>query len=159
MLSACRDVSVQLLSVEWASSRVGPSICPSQICCTHILGLQVAVAVGLEGDQLGKKVLGLLVSVSVVSASGTSRVAGAIGVTGTFFSFIPQTSDEVTVGPSVVVSLLFSCTAAKTVKLMLLRVLYLPLWSSEFSWEFLLHCFQASLLNECQEIPQVKSQC
>ena len=47
-------------------------ICPSEMHCTQVLGQQVAVAVGLGGDPLGKKVLGLLVSVSVVSTSGLS---------------------------------------------------------------------------------------
>ena len=75
----------------------------------------MAVAVGLEGDPLGRKVLGLLVSVSVVSASGTTGVVGAtdIDVTGTSFSFLPQTSDEVSIGPSVGVPLFLSFTAAK----------------------------------------------
>ena len=43
-------------------------------------GLQVAVTVGLEGDPLGRKVLGLLVSASVVSASVTIWVAEVTGI-------------------------------------------------------------------------------
>ena len=46
--------------------------------CTHVLGLQVAVAVGLEGDPLGRKDLGLLVS--IVSASGPTEVVSTTGV-------------------------------------------------------------------------------
>ena len=70
---------------------------------------------GLEGDQLGRKVLGLLVSVSIVSASVTIGVVGATGVdvTGTSFSFLPETSGEVSIGPSVVVPLFLSFTVAK----------------------------------------------
>ena len=75
----------------------------------------MAVAVGLEGDPLGRKVLGLIVSVSVVPASGTTGVVGAteVDVTGTSFSFLPQTSDEVSIGPSALVPLLLSFTVAK----------------------------------------------
>ena len=76
-------------------------ICPSEMCCTQVLGRQVAVAVGLEGDPLGKKVLGLLVSVSVASASGISGVIGILEGIATSFSFL---SAEVTVGSSAVVS-------------------------------------------------------
>ena len=51
--------SDELLSAE----PEGSFICSSEIHCTHIHGLQVAVAVGLEGDPLGRKVLGLPVPV------------------------------------------------------------------------------------------------
>ena len=73
------------------------------------------VAVGLGGDPLGKKVLGLWVSVSVVSASGTTGVASTteIDVAGTSFSFLSQTSDIIPTGPYVVLLLFLSFTVAK----------------------------------------------
>ena len=113
VLSGNTDVSVRPLSVEWISSGAGPFICPSEIHCTHVLSLQVAVVVGLEGDPLGRKVLGLLVS--VVSASGTTGVVVTteVNVTGTSFSFLPQTSDDIPIGPSVVLPLFLSFTVAK----------------------------------------------
>ena len=56
----------------------GPFVRPSKTCCTHVHGLQVAVAVGLEGDALGRNVLGLPASVSaivvVVEVVGTVEV-------------------------------------------------------------------------------------
>ena len=57
------------LSTESSSSLDYSSICPSDIHCTHIQGLQVAVAVGLGGDPLGRKVLADGVSGSVGSIS------------------------------------------------------------------------------------------
>ena len=45
------------LSTELSSSPECSSICPSDTCCTYVRGLQVAVAVGLGGDPLGRKVL------------------------------------------------------------------------------------------------------
>ena len=64
--------------------------------------------------------LGLLVSDSVVSASGTTGVVVTteVDVTGTSFSFLQQTSDDIPIGPSVVILLFLSFTAAKTVELM-----------------------------------------
>ena len=75
----------------------------------------MAVAVGLEGDPLNRKVLELLVSVSVVSASGTTGVVVTteVDVTGTSFSSLPQTSDDIPIGPSVVLLLFLSFTVAK----------------------------------------------
>ena len=67
--------------------------------CTQVLGQQVAVAVGLERDPLGKKVLGLLVSVSLASASGISGVIGILEGIATSFLFL---SDEVIIGSSAV---------------------------------------------------------
>ena len=56
----------------------------------------MAVAVGLEGDPLGWKVLGLVASPSVVSTSVTIGVVGATGVdiTGISFTFLPEASGE-----------------------------------------------------------------
>ena len=102
-LSAKTEVSVALLSVECISSWAGSLICLSEMCSTQVLGQQVALAVGLEGDPLGKKVLGLLVSVSGASASGISGVIGILEGITTSFSFL---SDEVTIGSSLVVPLL-----------------------------------------------------
>ena len=78
--------------------------------CTQVLGQWVAVAVGLEGDPFGKKVLGLLVSVPVASASCICGVIGILEEIATSFSFL---SAEVTVGSSAGISLFLSCTAAK----------------------------------------------
>ena len=44
----------------------GTFVQPSETHCTHIHGLQVAVAVGLEGDPLGRNILGLPASVPVI---------------------------------------------------------------------------------------------
>ena len=57
---------MKYISAELIPSQGGSFICPSETCCTHIHGLQVAVAVGLQGDLLGRSVLELLVSVSVI---------------------------------------------------------------------------------------------
>ena len=78
--------------------------------CIQVLGQQVAVAVGLDGDPLGKKVLRLLVSVSVASASGISGVIGILEGIATSFLFL---SDEVTFSSSAAVSLFLSCATAK----------------------------------------------
>ena len=42
------------LSTESSFSLECSSICPSDIHCTHVRGQQVAVAVGLGGDPLGR---------------------------------------------------------------------------------------------------------
>ena len=82
----------------------GSFIWPSKIHCTHICGLQVAVSVGLEGDPLGRNVLGPLVSVSVIvvvvevigilglmvvspSAATVGTSAGSSNITTWFHSF------------------------------------------------------------------------
>ena len=44
----------------------GPFVQPSETHCTYIHSLQVAVAVGLEGDPLGRNILGLPASVPVI---------------------------------------------------------------------------------------------
>ena len=55
-----------------------PFVQPSETHCTHICGLQVAVTVGLEGDPLGRNILGLptLVPVIVVVAEVVGIVEG-----------------------------------------------------------------------------------
>ena len=55
---------------ESPSSLECSSICPSDMHSTHVLGLQVAVAVGLEGNPLGRKVLadGIYGSVGSISS-------------------------------------------------------------------------------------------
>ena len=50
--------------------------------------------VGLEGDSLGRKVLGLLVSASVVSVSVTTGVAEVMGIL-RFSTFPPEASVDV----------------------------------------------------------------
>ena len=45
------------LSTESSSSLECSSICPSDIHCTYVQGLQVTVAVGLGGDPLGRYIL------------------------------------------------------------------------------------------------------
>ena len=90
-----------LLSAESSPSLVGSFICPSETCCTHVHGLQIAVTVGLEGDPLGRKVLGLLVSPSVVSVSviGVEETTGIIMCS----AFPPETSVAISAGKLVVV--------------------------------------------------------
>ena len=57
---------------------------PSKILCTHVFGLRVAVEVGLEGDPLGRKDLGLPVSASVaivvVEVARTVEVIASVDV-------------------------------------------------------------------------------
>ena len=69
----------------------GPFVQPSETCCTYIYGLQVAAVVGLEGDLLGRNVLGLpaLVPLKVVVA----EVVGTVEV-------MAVAPSAVTVGPS-----------------------------------------------------------
>ena len=57
--SSNKEGSGRLLSPESVPSGGGTFVQPFEILCTHICGLQVAVAVGLEGDPLGRNVLGL----------------------------------------------------------------------------------------------------
>ena len=64
-----------LLSLKLASSLLGSLVCPSVSCCIHVLGLHVAVAVGQDGDPLGKLILGLLVPLG-----STSRVTQGVVV-------------------------------------------------------------------------------
>ena len=52
--------------MEPVPSGGGPFVQPLETCCIHVCGLQVAVAVGLEGDQLERNVLGLPASVSTI---------------------------------------------------------------------------------------------
>ena len=90
---------------------MGSLICPSETCCTYVHGLQVAVAVGQEGDPFVRMVLGLLVSLPVVSVS-----FGAEETTGIFIgSFPPETSVAVVVstGNAVVVSFCLLTVAKK----------------------------------------------
>ena len=68
--------------------------------------------VGLEGDPLGRKVLELLVSASVVFASVTIGVAEVTGIL-RFIVFPPRTSVVVSAGNSIVVTLFCSLTEAK----------------------------------------------
>ena len=69
----CRSLSPNSVSSDW-----GALVHPSKILCTHVHGLQVAVTVGLEGDPLGRKDLGLpipaSVAVMVVEVAGTMQV-------------------------------------------------------------------------------------
>ena len=88
---------------------MGSLICPLETHCTHVHGLQVAVAVGLEGDPFGRKVLGLLVLPSVVSVS-----IGVEETTGIFSgAFPPETSVVVSAGNYVVVPFCLLTVAKK----------------------------------------------
>ena len=75
-----------LLSTESVSSWGAYLFQPSEILCTHICGLQVAVAVGLEGVPLGGKGLEppvpTLVAVVVVEVV---RTAGVVVIVGGFY--------------------------------------------------------------------------
>ena len=52
---------------------------PSETLCTHVHGLQVAVAVGLEGDPLGRNILGLPASAPAIVV--VAEVVGIVEVT------------------------------------------------------------------------------
>ena len=64
--------SDELLSSE-SPSLVGSLVCPSIICCIQVLGLQVAVTAGWDGDPSGRVILGLLVPIG-----STSRMTGVV---------------------------------------------------------------------------------
>ena len=70
----------RLLSPESVPSRGGTFVQPSKTLCTHVDGPQVAVTVGLEGDPLERKVLGLLASAPVVVAEVVGTVEVMAGV-------------------------------------------------------------------------------
>ena len=81
----------RLLSAEPVPSGGGPFVQPSETHCTQICGLQVAAVVGLEGDPLGRNVLGLPASVPVIVV--VAEVVGTVEV----MTVAPST---VTVGTS-----------------------------------------------------------
>ena len=72
------------LSPDSVSSGGGAPVHPSEILCTHVHGLQVAVTVGLEGDPLGRKGLGLPIpppaAVVLMEVVGTVEVIISIEV-------------------------------------------------------------------------------
>ena len=68
------------------------------MCFTNVLGLQVAVAVGLEGDPLERNVLVLLVSISVTV--GVAEVTGILK----FIVFPSEVTADVSTGSSDVVA-------------------------------------------------------
>ena len=64
--------------MESVPSGGGPFVYHSETHCTHVCSLQVAVAVGLEGDPLGRNVLGPPVSVSAIVV--VAEVVGTVEV-------------------------------------------------------------------------------
>ena len=66
------------LSLELVPSGGGPFVQPSEMHCTHVCGLQVAVAMGVEGDPLGRNILGLPASVLVIVV--VAEVVGIVEV-------------------------------------------------------------------------------
>ena len=56
----------------------GPFVQPSETHCIHVDGLQMAVAIGLEGDSLERNVLRLPTSVPVIVV--VAGVAGTVEV-------------------------------------------------------------------------------
>ena len=72
------------LSPDSVSSGGGALVHPPEILCTHVHGLQGAIAVGLEGDPLGRKDLGLPIPASaavvVVEVVGTVEGIASIEV-------------------------------------------------------------------------------
>ena len=76
--------SCRLLPSNLVPSRGGALVHPSKILCTHVHGLQVAVVVGLDGDPLGRKHLGLPISTSVavvvVEVVGTVEVIASVEI-------------------------------------------------------------------------------
>ena len=61
------------------SSRGGTFVQPSQTLCTHVCGLQVVFAVGLEGNPLGRHILGLPALAPVIVV--VVEVVGIVEVT------------------------------------------------------------------------------
>ena len=86
---------------ESPSSRDCSSICPFDILCSLVLGLSVAVAIGLGGDPPGRKVLTGKVSGSGHSVSTGTEVTGGVSVCDTLAVVVTGTS--VTLLPSVTV--------------------------------------------------------
>ena len=64
--------SDELLS-SVSPSLVSSLVCPSIICCIQVLGLQVAVTAGWDGDPSGILTLGLLVPLGT-----TSKMTGVV---------------------------------------------------------------------------------
>ena len=65
---------------------------PSEILCTHVHGLQVTVAVGLEGELLGRKELGLPIPTSA-AGSGSSKDCGGSSKCRSFYSGSTSSND------------------------------------------------------------------
>ena len=76
--SSNKEGSGRLFSLESVPSRGGTFVQPSKNLCTHGHGLEVAVTVGLEGDPLGRNILGLLASVPVIVV--VAEVVGIVEV-------------------------------------------------------------------------------
>ena len=72
----------RLLSPESVPSGGGTFVQPSETLCTHVHDLQVAVAVGLEGDPLERNILGLPASVPVIVV--VAEVVGMVEVMAVF---------------------------------------------------------------------------
>ena len=107
------SIADRVLSFKLAFSLVGSLIYPSVICCIQVLGLQVAVAVGWDGDPSGRITLGLLVFIG--STSGTTGVVmtAEADIPGTSMSSLPQTSDDTSKDLLVELFLFLSSTVAK----------------------------------------------
>ena len=73
-----RKVQVDYCLLSQYHSGGGHLSQPSKTLCTHICGLQVAVAVGLEGDPLGRKDLELPASAPIVLVA--AKVVGTVEV-------------------------------------------------------------------------------
>ena len=56
----------------------GTFVQPSETLCTHVCGLQVAVTVDLQGDPLGRNILGLPASIPVIVV--VAEVVGIVEV-------------------------------------------------------------------------------
>ena len=64
----------------------GTFVQPSETLCTHVHGLHVAVAVGLEGDPLGRNIQGLPASVPVILV--VAEVVGIVEVMAVVLSVV-----------------------------------------------------------------------
>ena len=73
--SSYKEGSGRLFSPESMPSGGGTFVQPSETLCTHVFGLQVAIAGGLEGNPLGRNILGLPASVP-----GIVVVAEVVGI-------------------------------------------------------------------------------
>ena len=96
-----------------SSSLVAALVCPSVICCIQVLGQQVAVTVGWDGDPSGRLILGLLVSIGSTSMTTGVVAATEVDTSDTSVSSLSQTLVDIPVGLPIVICLFLSSTAAK----------------------------------------------
>ena len=102
--------SDELLSSH--SPLVGSLVCPV-ICCIQVLGLQVAVTAGWDGDPSGRLILGLLVPIGSISRKTGVVAAVEVGALGTLVTSLSHTSADIPVGLPVEIFVFLLSMAAK----------------------------------------------